>query len=133
VAISATLKLVIVGHGAQPTIGKGCMARMISGSLHPARWQAQALAWQAQPSAQPLAAQRLTIPVAVFGADERVALPANYRHPQERMGLLSTGARAWCAAFCVAPGHHRHGRALPVQDRGRARPADRRLLVCAQP
>jgi hypothetical protein len=81
------------------------MARMISlAACIQLAGLAQALAWQAQPSAQPLAAQRLTMPVAVFGADERVALPANYRHLQERMGLLfNRRSRMVCTAFCVAP------------------------------
>lgn len=65
---------------------------------------AQALAWQAQPPAQPSAAPRLTIPVAVFGADDRVALPAKYLHLQERIGLLfNRRSRMVCTAFCVAP------------------------------
>lgn len=43
-------------------------------------------------------------PVAVFGADERVALPAKYKDLQDKMGLLfNPRSRMVCTAFCVAP------------------------------
>jgi protease YdgD len=43
-------------------------------------------------------------PVAVFGEDDRVALPQSLRSVQERVGLLvNQRARSACTAFCVAP------------------------------
>jgi hypothetical protein len=44
------------------------------------------------------------IPVAVFGTDDRVALPAAMRPLRERMGVLfNTRHKTVCTAFCVAP------------------------------
>jgi len=59
-------------------------------------------AWQATAPAlsDPLQPQ----PVAVFGADDRVPLPAKYKDLQEKMGLLfNPRSRMVCTAFCVAP------------------------------
>jgi protease YdgD len=45
-----------------------------------------------------------TRPVAVFGSDDRIALPAKYKDLQEKMGLLfNPRSRMVCTAFCVAP------------------------------
>lgn len=47
--------------------------------------------------------QSLVAPVAVFGADERVALPPQHKAVQEKIGLLfNLRARTVCTAFCVA-------------------------------
>ena len=44
-------------------------------------------------------------PVAVFGADDRVALPARYQRQQEAIGvLINYRTRSVCTAFCVAEG-----------------------------
>lgn len=44
-------------------------------------------------------------PVAVFGTDDRVALPGNYKPLGERIGVLfNIRLRTVCSAFCVAPG-----------------------------
>ena len=46
----------------------------------------------------------LVEPVAVFGGDERVAIPPDSRRCRTKSGCSSTGARALvCTAFCVAP------------------------------
>lgn len=43
-------------------------------------------------------------PVAVFGADDRLPLPAKHKDLQEKMGLLfNSRSRMVCTAFCVAP------------------------------
>jgi len=43
-------------------------------------------------------------PVAVFGADDRVALPAKYKDVQQKIGLLfNIRSSTVCTAFCVAP------------------------------
>lgn len=43
-------------------------------------------------------------PVAVFGADDRIALPAKYKDVQQKIGLLfNMRSRTVCTAFCVAP------------------------------
>jgi V8-like Glu-specific endopeptidase len=43
------------------------------------------------------------MPVAVFGADDRVALPAAYKRQQEAIGVLfNLRSRSVCTAFCVA-------------------------------
>jgi protease YdgD len=61
-----------------------------------------ALAWQAAP--QPRTERKLTHPIAVFGADDRVPLPANYKDIQEKIGLLfNPNSRMVCTAFCVSP------------------------------
>jgi V8-like Glu-specific endopeptidase len=61
-----------------------------------------ALAWQAAP--QPHPERKLTHRVAVFGADDRVPLPANYKDIQEKIGLLfNPSSRMVCTAFCVSP------------------------------
>jgi protease YdgD len=61
------------------------------------------LAWQ--PRAKlPSAVIPPVEPVAVFGADERVGLPAMHKDLQEKMGLLfNLRSRTVCTAFCVAP------------------------------
>lgn len=46
----------------------------------------------------------LATPVAVFGSDDRSAVPAKYTALKDRIGLLlNTRTRAVCTAFCVAP------------------------------
>ena len=72
-------------------------------------------------------------PVAVFGTDDRVPLPAKYKDVQEKIGLLfNVRGRTVCTAFCVASdviataGHCLLGIA------GERTPRDRRLLVRAQ-
>jgi hypothetical protein len=43
-------------------------------------------------------------PVAVFGTDDRVALPAKYKDVQQKIGLLfNMRSRTVCTAFCGAP------------------------------
>ncbi|MDX2204596.1 MAG: peptidoglycan-binding protein [Hyphomicrobiaceae bacterium] len=43
-------------------------------------------------------------PAAVFGSDDRAAVPGRYRHLRERIGLLfNARTRSVCTAFCVAP------------------------------
>ncbi len=45
-----------------------------------------------------------TIPVAVFGSDERVALPPPLRPLRERMGVLfNIRHKTVCTAFCISP------------------------------
>ena len=42
--------------------------------------------------------------VAVFGTDDRIALPAKYKDVQQKIGLLfNMRSRTVCTAFCVAP------------------------------
>lgn len=55
--------------------------------------------------AAPVARERLQpIPVAVFGDDDRTALPPRYRNLRNVIGLLfNRTARTVCTAFCVAP------------------------------
>ncbi len=55
---------------------------------------------RAQPSrpSQPALVQ----PVAVFGSDDRVPVPPQYRHVQDRVGLLhNEKSRTVCTAFCI--------------------------------
>jgi Putative peptidoglycan binding domain len=70
---------------------------------------------------------RLSLPVAVFGRDDRVAVPSRLEPLKEKIGLLfSQRARRVCTAFCVAPnvvataGHCLYGthgqQAPPLQD-----------------
>jgi protease YdgD len=69
------------------------------------------------------ATARLSLPVAVFGSDDRVAVPSRLEALKEKIGLLfSQRARLVCTAFCVAPnvvataGHclyRTHGQAAP--------------------
>jgi protease YdgD len=62
----------------------------------------RALAWRAAP--QPHPAPELSHRVAVFGADDRVPLPAVHKDLQEKIGLLfNPNSRMVCTAFCVAP------------------------------
>ncbi len=94
--------------------------------------QRYSLAWQ-RATPQPSLAAPPIEPVAVFGADERVRLPAAYRDLQDKMGLLfNLRSRTVCTAFCVAPDTDRDGRTLPVPGRRRERAAHRRLLVRPQ-
>lgn len=47
----------------------------------------------------------MRVPVAVFGKDDRTALPAGLQRFQEALGLLfNIRSRTVCTAFCVAPG-----------------------------
>lgn len=44
-------------------------------------------------------------PIAIFGADDRVALPVRYQRQQEAIGvLINYRTRSVCTAFCVAEG-----------------------------
>jgi V8-like Glu-specific endopeptidase len=70
------------------------------------------LAWTGARSAQAMqphlaedtSAARIAQPVAVFGADDRVQLPAKFKDVQEKIGLLfNVRSRTVCTAFCVAP------------------------------
>jgi hypothetical protein len=48
-------------------------------------------------------ASTMALPVAVFGSDERIPVPAKYKDLQERIGLLFNRSRPIvCTAFCVA-------------------------------
>jgi protease YdgD len=59
-----------------------------------------ASAWQARPAG---GGRGVVQPVAVFGTDERTALPDKYKSVQERIGLLfNTRRPTVCTAFCVA-------------------------------
>jgi len=59
-------------------------------------------AWPAQPPTGPARAAIAT-PVAVFGSDDRVPVPAKYKDLQDKIGLLfNPRARSVCTAFCVA-------------------------------
>ncbi|PWT84915.1 MAG: hypothetical protein C5B56_14830 [Proteobacteria bacterium] len=59
---------------------------------------------QALPHRNPGAALAQVQSVAVFGSDERVALPNRYRSLEEKIGLLfNQRSRLVCTAFCVAP------------------------------
>jgi len=50
------------------------------------------------------ATTRLFLPVAVFGRDDRVAVPSRLQALKAKIGLLfSQRARLACTAFCVAP------------------------------
>jgi protease YdgD len=60
------------------------------------------LAWRTAPQPHPLPV--LIHPAAVFGADDRVPLPAKYQDLHEKIGLLfNPRSRMVCTAFCVAP------------------------------
>ncbi len=53
----------------------------------------------------PLSAPRMTMPVAVFGSDDRTAPPPSLQPYQEALGLLfNIRSRTVCSAFCVADG-----------------------------
>ncbi|MFM2421848.1 MAG: hypothetical protein RL291_378 [Pseudomonadota bacterium] len=71
------------------------------GRLRPARWMAVAgalLATAAQASDPPA---RL-IPIATFGADDRVAVPQNLSKVPDALGVLfNTKAKTVCTAFCA--------------------------------
>jgi V8-like Glu-specific endopeptidase len=68
-------------------------------------------------------APRLPEPVAVFGRDDRVAVPARFKDLQQKIGLLfNRRSRMVCTAFCVAPNvvataghclHRTHGEPHP--------------------
>lgn len=61
-------------------------------------------AWQARPAVDGAAGEGLLHPVAIFGTDDRIALPPQFKDVQEKMGLLfNLRARTVCTAFCVAP------------------------------
>jgi V8-like Glu-specific endopeptidase len=65
-------------------------------------WSAAAVAMQ--PQSQSAGTTRPVHPVAVFGTDDRVALPAKYKDVQQKIGLLfNMRSRTVCTAFCVAP------------------------------
>src|SRR5689334_18420350 len=65
-------------------------------------WSQSAPAMQLQSGAPRLAASALQR-VAVFGTDDRVALPAKYKDVQQKIGLLfNMRSRTVCTAFCVA-------------------------------
>ena len=60
-------------------------------------------AWPARTRAPQASAQSPVEQAAVFGADERVMLPAQHKAVQEKIGLLfNLRARTVCTAFCVA-------------------------------
>jgi V8-like Glu-specific endopeptidase len=62
---------------------------------------AYTFAWRVAPQPR---SQGQAIPAAVFGADDRVPLPAGYKDLQEKIGLLfNPRSRMVCTAFCVAP------------------------------
>lgn len=64
---------------------------------------AGALAWPARNPQTFLVAPPIER-VAVFGADDRLSLPAKYKDLQDKMGLLfNLRSRTVCTAFCVAP------------------------------
>jgi hypothetical protein len=66
-------------------------------------WGVAASAMQPQSRPQIVPAG-LARPVAVFGADDRIALPAKYKDVQQKIGLLfNMRSRTVCTAFCVAP------------------------------
>jgi protease YdgD len=68
-----------------------CLATAAAGS---------AAAWQMGPAHSP---GSLVEPVAVFGTDERTALPDKYKPLQEKIGLIFNTRRPMvCTAFCVA-------------------------------
>jgi V8-like Glu-specific endopeptidase len=59
-----------------------------------------AAAWLPRAPTAPSAVKR----VAVFGKDDRIALPAKYKDVQEKIGLLfNLSSHMVCTAFCVAP------------------------------
>src|SRR5262245_31475157 len=84
-------------RGWRPPMLAALLACGLGSSLAPA------LAWQ--PRAEPPAPTgRQLEPVAVFGIDDRVALPAKHRELQDKLGLLfNPRSRTVCTAFCVAP------------------------------
>ena len=52
---------------------------------------------------RPTDPRTLRVPVAVFGSDDRVAVPANKEWVAQRIGLLfNNQSRTVCSAFCVA-------------------------------
>ncbi len=66
--------------------------------------QSRSLPARAQSFPGALPSQSLVQPIAVFGADDRTAVPAKYRAFRERIGLLlNTRTQSVCTAFCVAP------------------------------
>jgi hypothetical protein len=59
-----------------------------------------ASAWQPAPGLSPMPA---ILPVAVFGSDERIAIPAKYKALQDKVGVFyNMRRRTVCSAFCVA-------------------------------
>jgi hypothetical protein len=81
--------------------GLACLAGSLAWGLP--RVANEALAEQPR-TVSALTGVRPIRPVAVFGADERVALPPKYKALQEKLGLLiNLRSRTVCTAFCVAP------------------------------
>ena len=83
---------------------------------HRVRWQLAACALAAcsalwcpsasavQPQSRSRVINSAVHRVAVFGTDDRVALPAKYKDVQQKIGLLfNLRSRTVCTAFCVAP------------------------------
>ncbi len=78
---------------------KGVTARLAAACLAAVLAAQPASAWQARWAHD---ATGLVAPVAVFGADERTALPDRYKPVQEKIGLLfNTRRPTVCTAFCV--------------------------------
>lgn len=51
----------------------------------------------------PLTGKSLAVPVAIFGGDDRIGVPARYRRQQNAIGLLyNKRSKTVCTAFCVA-------------------------------
>ena len=84
---------------------------------------ASALPSPAGPARPDLKAPSALRPVAVFGRDNRVAVPARFKHVEEKIGLFfNRRSRVVCTAFCVAPNvvataghclHRTHGERPP--------------------
>jgi V8-like Glu-specific endopeptidase len=78
-------------------------AALLAPLTPPSRSQAVAAGKVSPGTAAPLAAAPTTLlPAAVFGADDRVALPPLYRKYQDALGVLfNIRSRSVCTAFCV--------------------------------
>jgi len=76
-------------------------ATLIAAALAATVVAGPAPAWQPAPGQRATAA---ALPIAVFGSDERVPVPAKYKDVQEKIGLFfNLRRRTVCTAFCVAP------------------------------
>src|SRR5918912_3620477 len=90
---------------ARPRFGRtsACLASALIALLMLAPEAQAAAGLPAAANIQLRAGSGVVMPVAVFGADDRVPVPAQYSALQEGIGLLiNNRARTVCTAFCVA-------------------------------
>ena len=91
-----------VGHGTSSPGIRWTVPRLLAATLALALTHGAATALVLRPAAP--ARQSPVERVAVFGTDDRVAIPPRYAKAAESVGLFfSNQSRTVCSAFCVAP------------------------------